>query len=519
MPSKEELQEYQDYKDYQEYAAYQKGQFKAPAPPAQTSAPQAALEHGANVGTFGYLPELQAKAQPLIYKGLNAVTGQNVQPDTYEQSKQANAQRLKTELKEHPVASTSGMLAGGVLTAPFIPELGIAKAAGEVAAPLALSGLTKTAGGLAAAGRAAEYGAQGAGIGLLSRPKGDDLINIPERLKQAKSGAETGALLSAGSDALIKGIQSLPMAGKAVKEKASELAFKALGGYQRDVLKAKDSGKLNQIGETALKEGIVSNVPKSYEGIADAAQSALDKKGQQFEVALNKIADASQNQNLKIDTGTLAKEMKNNLIADERLGGSVSSQNKMMTRRIEEFIKQNPEGLSIKEAQDLKTMVGKQINWNRLKGTDVPKDEQYYRALYHSLNEGVESAADQTASQLGGTSLKDWQKVKEEYGAIKTAAIIADKRAGREFANRFISPSDYISGVGGLLHGGAPAAALAAGANHLVRKYGNQVLSKQAYNLGGLLEKTKPVGELLEQTNPMRVKSGLLNTIENKNAP
>lgn len=460
--------------------------------------------------TLGYLPKLSGLGNKYLSEKIPT-----------EQQMQTNIEEARNQ---YPKSYLAGGVAGAVAPMAVVPELGIAKAGKAYQAASEALNIPKIGKLFGIGGRAAELGAQGGLIGAVAKPQGqikdNDPLQIAERIKNAKSGAETGALMSVGSDALVKGLQSLPAASKSVKDFASRVAVKALGPYQRDVLKMKAAGQLEKVGETSLKEGIVGGLPTSFEGLADRATEALDKKGKQFELVLNKIADGNQTEGLA--KNEIAKYLTDNLQANEKIGG-ISSRNKRMQERVQDFLDKNPDSISIKNAQALKQDVGKEINWDRLKGQDIPEDEQYLRSLYHALNEGVENAANDASQRLGPNIASEWQKVKQEYGAIKTASIIADKRAGREFANRFISPSDYMSGGVGLIHGGPIAGAALAGLNHLGRKYGNQIIAPLASQAGQALQTAAPLAEkaagLIQRYTPGSVGTRVLRQTVNPNQP
>lgn len=77
-----------------------------------TPAGQTALESYADTATLGYLPQAQAIASKVMYPVLNAVTGNNVQPDSYLQERDANRSRIEAQEKANPKEAIAGKVAG-----------------------------------------------------------------------------------------------------------------------------------------------------------------------------------------------------------------------------------------------------------------------------------------------------------------------------------------------------------------------------------------------------------------------
>lgn len=470
---------------------------------------QAFTEGVGQAGTLGYLPQLQAAAEPLTDRLFNAITGKDVEPAPleqmtggagYVQARDANIERLRQQEAEHPIASTAGQVTGSLASSALIPG---------------------GAGGglLARLGRGA---ATGAGLGLISNP-GDEkgLVGIQpaKRIENALS----GGLLGAAGQGVAEGVGALKnvITPEALKKIAGEKAFKAVGPYQRDVLTAKMAPE--KIGQKLLEEKVVRTLPASYDKLAKRSNEALEKVGSQLDDYLNKIADAAEKQSLGMATGKeaalkgandavakagidrakVADSLRQDLLDTSGIPG-VSKKNALFEDLIDEFEKGTPI-IDIKSAQKMKQATGDQINWRRLPHTDTPNEELFYRKLYDKLREGVEDAADAGAAFLGPNAKKDYIDLKEKYGALKTAAKIANERSGREFANRYISLSDYQSGQTGAALGAAAAVARGGSPTRVItdavigslvgsitnkgaRRFGNQVAARAAMKVAEALE-------------------------------
>lgn len=168
---------------------------------------QTALEHFGNGASLGYLPQLQAMASKPIYSALNAITGQDVQPDSYVKERDQNIARMSAEAKNNPVtagaANVAGTVASGIATSPLLP----ARAA--------------TIGG-----RIAQAGRIGAVLGGVSNPgdtagKVDTSGQLPDRVENAGKGSALAMLLG--------GLLETPQIAKNGASAAKDLVADKLG--------------------------------------------------------------------------------------------------------------------------------------------------------------------------------------------------------------------------------------------------------------------------------------------------
>lgn len=476
---------------------------------------QAALESFGNVATLGYLPQIQAGIEGLLpdpgaaQKAEMETQGFRIQekPQDYITRRDINIRRQKAQAEEFPVESIGGGLLGAVATAPLAAK--------------AIPTAGKLGTGLLA--RLGEAGLSGAATGAVINP-GDiegeiNLIQPEARLKGAGVGGILGVAgqgLAEGASRLAQGIQAAP---ESLKKTAGEKAFKAVGPYQKDVLR--NQQRIDDIGKTLLEKKVVKTLPASYNKLAQRANQALEETGQQFDDMLNKIADASENyvktgtlpivkgakaptQLAGVDRRSVAQSIRDELFDQSGLPGS-TQRNEFFNKLLGEF-EAGGGLLSVKDAQKMKEAAGKQINWKRLPSADMPDTEKFYRSLYSKLRQGVEDAAEALSDVLGKDAKDKFIKVKQEYGALKEAAKIANERSGREFANRYLSLSDYQSGQMGGAVGALSAIARGESATKVVldtvignmigaftnkgfRRFGNQVSAQTALKTANLLAK------------------------------
>jgi hypothetical protein len=100
-------------------------------------------------------------------------------------------------------------------------------------------------------------------------------------------------------------------------------------------------------------------------------------------------------------------------------------------------------------------------------------------------------------SQRLADLLDRYQQYKQKYGSYASAAKAAEDQSLRQLSNRYVSPSDYGSGIGGALaasiaHQSPEAAAgvglAAAGANKFLRERGSALTASGANSLKEALQ-------------------------------
>lgn len=450
----------------------------------------AALQGFGQGFSLGHLPQLQAAAEPLITKIGDVVTGQDQSadlPDYAERRDAWIASQLATQ-KANPKAYLGGQLSGGLTSALAVPMGTLAKGAS----------LGKTV--------AASMGA-GAAIRALQNPgdvKGEvSPLQLEERVKDIGMmvpvpGTEM-SVPAAAIDAAVPFIgPGLSKAGQTLRAGAERTAFKSLGPYAREAMKAFGRGKVNDIGGTMIDTGAVGkmSLPKSYETLAENLKNLKESAGQKLGDTVEMMAQKEGGSPIGVSRSKIGDELQSELINTEATDAAgVLDRNAKMQAHIEAF--RNPglpngaagpveDSIPLLQAEMKKRAIGKEINWDRLPGADIPDTEAFNRALLTKLRGGVEEGGEALASKTG-YPVDEFKSLKDQYGNLSEAAAIAEKRSQKNFANRFISPSDYgvgMVGAGlGAMSGGSPEerlkhAAMGASfglANKAARLYGNQM--------------------------------------------
>lgn len=276
----------------------------SPQPKTQTSQPaQAALEGFGQGATLGYLPQLQAMAEPGITKVLDLLTGQNQYAELpgYVERRDQNVKRQGQLADSNPWSYGGGNIAGSLATGVALPGGAAMKGAGIVGKTLA-------------------GGATGAALSFAANPGDVEGEFNPLQLGERMDAAETGATLGVAAPLAI-GATSKVLA-PAIKKISQRMAFKQLGPTARDALKtAKNSRQADvtqslvdegllppsalqevgtsaatpeRIGQTLMDEGILNGMPRGWGNIARRAGVAKFKAGKEVEGVLDDLGAAEQ---------------------------------------------------------------------------------------------------------------------------------------------------------------------------------------------------------------------------------
>jgi hypothetical protein len=398
-------------------------------------------------------------------------------------------------------ASAAGGIAGGVAGAPTV-----------VGAPIAATAGAMGAGAATSAGLEALRQKLGNALGIKQDLNGKQVavqgaIGAAAPLLFGTGGAAKPAM-TAAADAGLNEAEQLAVAqaqrglisraASAMKGSAETAAFKTLGPYAKQAQQVYGKDQVQEMGRQLMDEGIVNGVPKSYETLAKETGAAAEQHGGE----LGKIITELDKAGPAVSRSSVADETAKVLQLDPGIPGNIekNAEANVFAQKFKDLGGELPGAdLTISEAEKLKRAVGKQVNWERPYGADIPEAEKPLRALYSSLKRGSESAADTAADTVGGTTKTQFKEAKRIYGLLADANRIANGRAGKEIANRLISPSDYMSGAAGMIAGAGTghdvASSLGNGAigitlgaiNKFGRTYGNQMLAPALDNTGNLL--------------------------------
>lgn len=442
-----------------------------------TSAGMAALEQYGNTALGGHLPQFQAFVEKMLPNpGADVdaeleAQGFKIQKpdDSYVSLRDKNIERLKTEEKEHPWASTAGK-GGGLAASMLLPASKIAK-------------------GASLGAKALQGAKTGAALGAIQNPGDIEGEIDPLQLSGRARGAAIGAVVGAAAPVAIQGVSTAAdKVGSYLRKKAAEKAFRSLGrGTPQAMQKMVDSGKNVEVGRELLDAGAIPvlGTPGRIQGrVGKLKESAGEEVGSLVKGAGNaKVIDAQKLGVEILDSPELALMRKT-----PGMESAVAS----IEKQVETLAKNGTMDLS--EAQALRQQIDKSINWSK-----ATPDVGAAQGLKMQRT-GIRDAMNEGINNLNPGAPKDQLlAANRKYGNMATADQILEKELARNQSNRAVSLTDTIAAMGGMAHGGPVGAAVLGAANKAGRTFGNSV---QARVYDSISKKLGKVPALAEKINP-----------------
>lgn len=411
-----------------------------PADAANTGQGQTALEGFANGASLGYLPQLQAMAAKPIYGALNAITGQDVQPDSYVNERDANIARQAAQAKANPktalAAKAAGGVATGIATAGLLPEAGAAVTVG---------------------GKVAQGALQGAKVGAIygaAENPGDtqgvvDPLQAKARVENAGKGLAGGAVIGGAAPlvgaAVRSGSQAVQTVGDKMKSAGEKFAVNATGATGKQASKFSDDA-----GRELLDRGVV-RFGDSQAKIAERASGAVEQANSAIDEALKKL-DA---RGVTVD-GDAIKARIADKIKSLKQDPSQADVVRMLNTELDNVQSALSEGggnsFGISDAEKIKRGYSRKAgNWAD------PEKGQAGKEMYQTFRSGVEDAA-QAADP---DTAKAFEEAKKSYGLLKPIEEAAERRAATTQQHPAGGFLDVTTGVAGASAGG-PLGAIAA---------------------------------------------------------
>lgn len=494
---------------------------------------QTALEQGGNALTMGYLPQLQAAAQPAIFGLMNKITGQNIEPDSYVDARDASVKRLADQQEQNPKTALAAQVGGGLL--------------GAVATPIP-GGPARSL--LGAIGRGVGVGAV---QGALQNP-GDaegvvDPVQLGARAENAKTGAVIGGVSSAAAGLAKKGLDALANSGETLKKIGRTQAVKASGAMLKDFRQLMGKDMADDVGQFALDKKLVQ-AGDTYESVAQKAEALNSDAGsrlkQIYETAKKSIPSALEASGKDIDKLSddeffaMAKTGFNPLrdgesiieAAKDKLGDAVGA--KSALRRLSNYlktltVKYGDTTLDPKTANDIKSAIDLEINYSRNPLSREPDVETAMSAARKFLAKKIDDHIAFIGKFSGDPKAAEaLREANRDYGYSKQIMNMASDKVARESSNRMFGLTDTIAGSAGGAAGAVAGSvlgdkhdaielsalgALVGGAgNKLARTYGNAALASGTNKMGNIANRTvAPLGAGVSKAfNPELVSRGLL---------
>lgn len=462
-----------------------------------------------NMMTLGYLPQLQAKMEPITDRIFNLFTGKNVEPASWEQlltnnkdyleSRDSNIRNIEGLKESNPYAYYGGSAAGLTNMALMTPT-GITPE---------LQRAFQFSKGLKSKTLAAQAAKLGTALGFLSNP-GDvegmvNELQLGSRLGNAIIGLIGGYGAQVGIDKIAK--YSTPLAKK-ILSYAEMKAARALG-LERATQRKIGEKAVQKVGRYALDEDIVTPLSGTRKMMA-RNEATRQKGGKMMEEAYTAIDEAAKPQ---FDPTKVAQDV------TEELGGFWRSPiNKGEAAQLDNMIEaiimrggDTAEKIPLKVAQELKQEIGKVANWkNNLTITDK---ERMARDAYGIISKAIDDAAEKGAKSINKSGIVEkLTKGKELYAGAKTAETLLEKRLAREQGNKFFGLTDWIAG--GAAFAVDPKLLALVGVKKIAERYGNQVISRTLDKVGKEMLKIPAVINIANK-NPVAFQALVYNTASN----
>jgi polyhydroxyalkanoate synthesis regulator phasin len=452
----------------------------------KTDAGQAALEGFGNAATLGYLPQLQAMAEPAMNRVLDAVTGNRVaegDKSTYIQRRDANLTRQEQQKAEHPYAAGAGALAG------------------TAASVLGTAGLGAVAKGASATQRLAAARNAGLALGAAQNPgdvKGE--IN-PLQIGDRTQNAVVGGLLGMGGQMVAEGAgMAAGAVSKAAKDKAAKKATRALGRptptQAREMSRVRKDASGNELpsqdvelGRILLDEGAVPWLG-THGRIAGRVEKIKDKAGEQIGNLVDSAGDAK-----RVDgAGVGLKMLDEQEVARLRKAPGM----KHFASQIDEVANDLAEQgmLSVKEAHQLRRDIDRSIRFNKPAqdrlGTQLALTKSR-NALNESMNEAINA--------IPGAGKDKLLAANRRYSNLSRAEDLAERGVAQDQANRAVSLTDTIVGAAGIANGSLGLAGGLAAVNKASRTFGNSIQARTYDAVGNALSRIPRFSQMAEK-NP-----------------
>lgn len=481
---------------------------KDTAPKVEGSQLQAGLESVGQGASFGYLPQLQAIAEPVtdfigdtfgsrdeVDESLEA-QGFDVQENEqdYTQRRDANIERQTAQKKEFPKTALGGEILGGVLTG------------------IATAGLGPQLKGASLASKLGQAAKSGAAYGAIQNP-GDvknkvQAVQLFDRLENALTGAVTGALVQGTMSGVGKLARGMKKAPKRIKDLAGDQAISAAGGERGSIKKVfrenridlKEAGndlleKHEFLGGKAIIEAgdDIGDIGKKISKTLEHNGNNISTITQETDALLTQLKTRNltprQTQMIKsvnIDMKVFAEGMK------KQFKKTVKGVDKRATlNKLEKALDELAEGaedISLDELRALRRSIDDKISWNKSNIELTPIQDgflQMRRKIQDITKQRIK-----TADKIAGTNnLKAFEKANRDYTKLKVLDEFAQNRQASEMGNKFFSMSEGFAGGAGATFGGPVGFLAGVMASRSAKKWGGAVAARALKKTSELLAK------------------------------
>lgn len=447
--------------------------------------PTALLEGFGEGLSFGHLPQMQSKLEPITDRLFNLLPGDDVEPapwsqlysndENYRAARDNNRKRLEEIARRNPKSYYGSQVAGA----------------------LALGGAAVPAKAVQGAAKLKQASLMGGAYGAISNP-GDvegvvDSLQLAPRVRNAAIGAITALGFQKGIDLIAK--HSKPLAVNIAKA-AEKRAARALGA-ERATAKKLGEKKIREIGRYALDEEIVNPALfRQTEKMAIKNKASMKKGADLMEDAYSSIDDHGASTFNPLDVATEVDDK----VGDFWLRSPLNrGESKQFENTLDAILMRGDKNIPLKEAQKLKEELGKVAKWKN--NIDLKDKEIMAREAYDVVKEAIDKAAKEGAESIGIMGVTEkLKKGKSLYSAGKGAEDLLTNKVAREQGNQMIGLTDGVWGGASLATFGPKGLAII-GAKKILDKYGAAHTAKVLDKISKGVSKTSSLSELSKK-NP-----------------
>lgn len=408
---------------------------------------ESALQGFGQAGTFGYLPNLQAAAEPITDKIFGFFTGKDAGDNNkgYVERRDENVRADLAKQKQAP------------------GYYGVGQVAGSLATPIPGSGLIKGAGVGAKLGRAALGGAISGAAYNPGEVEGQiSGIQPVERFQQGLLGAGTG--VAAQGVGMGLGKVANTWAGKAEGlQKAADTAGVVQAGVTKGQLeKIMSKKQVPKVAKFLRDEGL-SGAGKTFDDIYHGSTQIMKQEGPKIGATYSRVQQKIENPKflMSLDDAAREKLATTKLSATDmaaELGHQFQKElkgkagGKAAISRINTELETLAELGSNPNIEDLyatRKSFDDLINYDK-SVQDMPLAQQYLKKTRDHIQKKIEGRIEALDNVVGGDELKTLKEANRRYSGAAEVNKIAQKKVAGEETKSAIGLLDRQAALGGL---------------------------------------------------------------------
>lgn len=388
---------------------------------------EAALQGFGQAGTFGYLPNIQAAAQKVTDPLFSAITGQDVEPESYVEARDKLKKRDEGLLESNPGSYMAGQVAGSLAT------------------PVPGSGLIKGAG----VAKAAARGALGSAIYNPGETEGEiSGLQLGDRAKQAA----VGGLIGGG---LEKTGQVLKSMAPKFKSASNFLTTSAIGAQKGDFKRLLRKDELDEVAEFARKHGLGKNLESAYVKSQEMLDDAGPKISQIYKSAQAQVNDPNFLKSLKpeqaktlLDSELMPKKIAKEIYEDLSKEWTGKAGGKQVLNRVAtelDELKGLGKVTDIDQLLKFRRSVDDLINFDKpIK--DMAGGQEALASIRRAVQKKIDNRIDALDKVVGGDSLKALKDLNRTYKNASTIQKISQAAKAGDEAKMALGLPELIAG-------------------------------------------------------------------------